>query len=61
MESLDRAISRAAQSEWRGYDPYDALLSPAVRVPLIGGNRLFRIALTHEDDPTAARLLQFIR
>jgi len=29
-----------------GYDPYDALLSPLARMPLLGRSRTFRLALT---------------
>src|SRR5882672_2820762 len=36
----------AERRHWRGYDPYDALLSPLARWPLLGNSRLFRLALT---------------
>jgi len=46
VSSLLLAFRHATQQGYRGYDPYDALLSPLARWPLLGDSRLFRLALT---------------
>jgi len=43
---LESAFGYAAGSEWRGFDPYDALLSPVARLPLLRDSRAFRLACT---------------
>jgi len=43
---LSRAFTFAERRGWRGFDPYDGLLSPVARWPLLGDSRLFRLALT---------------
>jgi hypothetical protein len=46
VSSLHLAFRHATQQGYRGYDPYDALLSPLARWPLLGDSRLFRLAFT---------------
>jgi len=45
-ELLARTCDRALGQSFIGYDPYDALLSPLARLPLLGQSRSFRLALT---------------
>jgi len=46
MHLLTKSIQFASAEGWIGYDPYDALLSPLARLPLLGQSRSFRLALT---------------
>lgn len=44
--TMERVMRPASSRNWAGYDPYDALLSPLARLPLLGQSRAFRLALT---------------
>ena len=46
VAGLRQAFTFAERLHWRGFDPYDGLLSPLARWPLVGNSRLFRLALT---------------
>ena len=43
---LARAFEFAASRAWRGFDPYDGLLSPVARLPLLNRSRVWRLAIT---------------
>ena len=43
---LERALAYGIARRWRGFDPYDALLSPVARLPGLRSSRLFRLACT---------------
>jgi hypothetical protein len=42
-ESLRRTESYMARERFRGYDPYDALLSPLFRLPILRSNKVARL------------------
>lgn len=42
-EALKRAESYIARERFRGYDPYDALLSPLFKLPFLRSNKLVRL------------------
>ena len=44
--SLERALAYAQERGWQGFDPYDALLSPLTRLPLLRQSRYFRLTCT---------------
>lgn len=46
LDTMRQAFALAERRHWRGFDPYDALLSPLARLPLLGGSRFFRLAIT---------------
>jgi len=44
--SLEKAILYGMERGWKGFDPYDALLSPVTTLPMLRRSRLFRLACT---------------
>src|SRR2546428_5958651 len=46
IAKLRQGFAVASRSGWRGFDPYDGLLSPIARLPVVGRSRSFRLALT---------------
>src|SRR5438093_1274319 len=46
MVTVERLLRFTSARAWRGYDPYDALLSPIAHLPPLERSRLFRLAFT---------------
>jgi hypothetical protein len=45
VEALHRTESYLVREEFRGYDPYDALLSPVFRLPALRSNKVARLGM----------------
>src|SRR5207245_9679137 len=43
---LERALAYGMERQWKGFDPYDALLSPMTTLPLVRNSRHLRLAWT---------------
>ena len=56
---LERALAYGAARNWQGFDPYDALLSPAARLPVLRNSRFFRLALTQAMKRSPVNLRRF--
>jgi hypothetical protein len=45
LEALNRTESYIARERFRGYDPYDALLSPIFNLPLLRSSKILRLGV----------------
>src|SRR5258706_6010776 len=43
---LERALAYGMTRQWKGFDPYDALLSPVTTLPMLRNSRRFRLTCT---------------